>query len=80
MALTNYLAQSIIMTSLFYGGRGLGLMGQVDRPMLWAVVIGVWALQLTWSPLWLSRFQMGPTEWLWRSLTHGRRLPLRKPG
>ena len=80
MALTNYLTQSIIMTSLFYGGRGLGLMGQVDRPMLWAVVIGVWALQLTWSPLWLSRFQMGPAEWLWRSLTRGRRLPLRKPG
>ncbi len=48
--------------------------------MLWAVVIGVWALQLTWSPLWLSRFQMGPAEWLWRSLTRGRRLPLRKPG
>ena len=79
MALSNYLAQSILMTSLFWGGRGLGLMGQVDRPMLWAVVIGVWTLQLIWSPLWLSRFAMGPAEWVWRCLTYGRRLPMRKP-
>lgn len=71
MALTNYLAQSILMTSLFYGGRGLGLMGQVDRPMLWLIVIGVWALQLVWSPLWLRRFRMGPAEWGWRCLTQG---------
>lgn len=80
MALTNYLAQSILMTSLFYGGRGLGMMGQVDRPMLWLIVIGVWALQLVCSPLWLRRFRMGPAEWGWRCLTQGRRLPIRKPG
>src|SRR5690606_6112040 len=39
MALTNYLTQSLIMTTIFYGGRGLGLMGQVDRPALWAIVV-----------------------------------------
>ncbi|HEY0052106.1 MAG TPA: DUF418 domain-containing protein, partial [Caulobacteraceae bacterium] len=32
MAFTNYLAQTAIMTSLFYGGRGLGLYGALDRP------------------------------------------------
>ena len=78
MALTNYLAQSAIMTSLFYGGRGLGLMGQVDRPALWIIVLLIWALQLVWSPLWLSRFRMGPAEWVWRSLTYGRAMPIRK--
>ncbi|WP_453976656.1 DUF418 domain-containing protein [Brevundimonas sp. Marseille-Q4549] len=78
MALTNYLAQSLIMTSLFYGGRGLGLMGQVDRPALWIIVLLIWALQLVWSPLWLSRFRMGPAEWVWRSLTYGRAMPIRK--
>ena len=78
MAFTNYLTQSLIMTSIFYGGRG-GLMGQVDRPALWAIVIAVWALQLTWSPWWLKRFEMGPFEWVWRCLTMGRRLPIRKP-
>lgn len=77
MAFTNYLTQSLLMTSIFYGGRG-GLMGEVDRPGLWAITIFVWILQLIWSPLWLARFEMGPLEWVWRSLTLGRRVPLRK--
>ncbi len=74
MAFTNYLAQSLIMTSLFNGGRGLGLFGSMDHAQLWLVVIAVWALQLVWSPLWLSRFPMGPLEWAWRRLTYGRGL------
>lgn len=78
MAFTNYLTQSIIMTSIFYGGRG-GLMGEVDRPGLWAIVVVIWIVQLIWSTLWLSRFQMGPLEWVWRSLTYWRLLPIRKP-
>lgn len=77
MAFTNYLTQSLVMTSIFYGGRG-GLMGEVDRPALWAITICVWILQLIWSPLWLARFEMGPLEWVWRSLTLGRWVPLRK--
>ena len=77
MAFTNYLTQSLIMTSIFYGGRG-GLMGEVDRPALWGIVLAVWALQLVWSPLWLSRFEMGLFEWVWRCLTHGRWVPLVK--
>lgn len=79
MAFTNYLTQSIIMTSIFYGGRG-GLMGQINRPALWAIVLSVWALQLTWSPIWLSRFEMGPFEWVWRCLTYGRTVPFLKRG
>lgn len=74
MAFTNYLTQSLIMTSIFYGGRG-ALMGQVDRPALWAIVVAVWALQLAWSNGWLSRFEMGPLEWIWRWATYGRRSP-----
>lgn len=77
MAFTNYITQSIIMTSIFYGGRG-GLMGQVDRPALWAIVVAVWVLQLVWSSLWLAKFQMGPLEWVWRCLTYWRLVPIRK--
>lgn len=77
IAFTNYLTQSILMTSIFYGGRG-ALMGEVDRPALWGLVIGVWALQLIWSPWWLSRFEMGPFEWVWRYLTYGHRVPFVK--
>lgn len=72
MAFTNYVAQSLIMTAIFYGGRGLGLYGEVNREALLAIVAAVWALQLIWSPLWLAKFRMGPLEWVWRRLSYGR--------
>jgi uncharacterized protein len=65
-----------MMTTIFWGGRGFGLFGEVDRPTLWLIVLGVWVVQLIWSPLWLSRFQFGPFEWLWRRLTYGRPVQL----
>lgn len=74
MAFTNYLTQSLIMTTILWSGRGLGLYGQLDRVQLWGCVAAIWALQLIWSPLWLARFQMGPLEWVWRRLTYGRGL------
>jgi uncharacterized protein len=79
MAFTNYLMQSLIMTTIFYGGRGFGLWGEVDRPTLWAIVLAVWALELIWSPLWLQHFQMGPFEWIWRRLSYARPVQLAKP-
>jgi uncharacterized protein len=79
MAFTNYIAQSLIMTTIFYGGRGFGLWGEVDRPTLWAIVLAIWAVQLIWSPLWLSRFKMGPLEWLWRRLSYAHPVSMAKP-
>lgn len=76
MAFTNYIAQSLIMTTIFFGGRGFGLWGEVDRVTLWIIVVAIWALQLVWSPLWLARYQMGPLEWLWRRLSYGRPLAI----
>ncbi|MCY1646743.1 DUF418 domain-containing protein [Caulobacter sp. SL161] len=74
MAFTNYLTQSLIMTTIFWSGRGLGLFGEFNRVELWGCVIAIWALQLIWSPLWLSRFSMGPMEWIWRRLAYGKGL------
>jgi uncharacterized protein len=71
MAFTNYIAQSLIMTTIFWGGRGFGFYGGIDRPSLWGIVLIVWAVQLVWSPLWLARFEMGPLEWVWRRLSYG---------
>jgi uncharacterized protein len=76
MALTNYIAQTVICSLVFYG-IGLGLYGSLGRFQLYYVVLGVWALQLAWSTLWLGRFRYGPLEWLWRSLTYWRLQPLR---
>jgi len=78
MAFTNYLMQTIIMTTIFYGGRGFGLFGEVDRVGLWGIVVVVWIAQLIWSPLWLSRFSMGPFEWVWRSLSYARPVSMAK--
>ena len=79
MAFTNYITQSLIMTAVFYGGgRGLGFFGQLTWTEWTLVVLAVWGAQLIWSPLWLARFRMGPLEWLWRSLSYNRPVPLRR--
>ena len=78
MAFTNYLTQTMIMTSLFYMPWGPLLYGKVEPAPLWGIVGGIWLLQLIWSPLWLSVFEMGPLEWVWRCLTYGRSVPLLK--
>jgi uncharacterized protein len=77
MALTNYLMQSLICTTLFYG-YGFNLFGRLDYAQQLIVVVAVWALQLWLSPWWLERFQFGPAEWLWRWLTYGKRPPMRR--
>lgn len=77
MALTNYLLQTVICTTIFYG-HGLGYYGSVERLGQIGVVFGVWALQLIASPLWLRRYRFGPAEWLWRALTYGARPAMRR--
>ncbi len=77
MAFSNYLGTSVVMTAIFYGW-GLGLIGTVGAAgQLMFVALG-WVLMLGWSKPWLAHFRQGPLEWLWRSLTEGRRLALRR--
>lgn len=76
MALTNYLSQSLIATTIFYG-YGLGLFGKVGAAVGLLLVIAIYALQVAWSPWWLARFRFGPMEWLWRSLTYWQVQPMR---
>ncbi|MBZ2178016.1 MAG: DUF418 domain-containing protein [Acidobacteria bacterium] len=77
MALSNYLLTSLLMT-LFFDGIGLGQFARWERAELYRVVLGMWVINLTWSPLWLRYFRYGPAEWVWRSLTYWRLLPLRR--
>lgn len=78
MALTNYLLQSVICTTLFYG-YGFGLFGKMGAAAGLVLTLAIYALQIVWSRWWLARFQFGPVEWLWRTLTYGRAQPLRLP-
>ena len=72
MALTNYLLQTVICTTIFYG-HGLGLFGRIDRTGQAAIVVGIWAFQLLASSIWLRYFAVGPIEWVTRLLVFGRR-------
>lgn len=77
MAFSNYVLQTICCTLLFFG-YGLGLYGSIDRGPLLLVVVGVSAVQVAFSLLWLRRFRYGPLEWAWRSLTWWQCQPMRR--
>lgn len=75
-AFSNYILHSLIYGLVFYG-YGFNLYGKLERYQLYLVVLGMWIFSLIWSPLWLARFQFGPLEWCWRSLTYWRRQRMR---
>jgi uncharacterized protein len=77
MALTNYLMQTIICTTIFYG-HGFGQFGHFERTDQILTVIAVWIVQLIWSPIWMRYFRFGPFEWMWRSLTYLKPQPMRR--
>ncbi|MDU1950437.1 DUF418 domain-containing protein YeiB [Atlantibacter hermannii] len=66
MALSNYLLQTLICTTLF---NRFGLFMKFDRLQLLAFVPALWAINLLFSVWWLRHFRQGPVEWLWRQLT-----------
>ncbi len=77
MALTNYIMQSVIGVLIFWGvGFGVGSLG-----LIWVILIAVtvYLFQILISRAWLKYFRYGPLEWIWRQLTYGKRLPIRKP-
>ncbi len=71
MALTNYLTQSIICTTLFYS-YGFGLYGKVDIIQGIFITLAIFVVQVIWSQYWMKRFRFGPMEWVWRSLTYNK--------
>jgi uncharacterized protein len=77
MGLTTYLMQALVGTLLFFS-FGFNLLGEYGASV-WALVgLVVFFLQILFSKWWLSRFQFGPVEWLWRSLTYWKMQPLKK--
>lgn len=68
MALTAYLAQTLIATTVFYG-HGFGQYGQWHLWQGWLLVIAIWGVLLIAAPRYLARFHSGPMERLWRRLS-----------
>jgi uncharacterized protein len=72
MPLSNYLLQTLIGITLFYHW-GFGLWGKVGPALDLVLAVAVFfVIQVPLSRWWLSRFQIGPMEYLWRVLTYGR--------
>ena len=78
MALTNYVLQSIIGTLLLYGW-GFGLIGELRQLYTFLIALVFIAFQVWLSKIWLSYYNYGPLEWLWRSLTFFKIFPFKKP-
>ncbi len=77
MALTNYLMQSLLCIFIYYG-LGLGIGGNIGPTVFIPIAFCVYTFQVIFSNWWLKRFNYGPMEWIWRQLTYGKRLPLKK--
>ncbi|SCC13244.1 DUF418 domain-containing protein [Bacillus wiedmannii] len=76
MALTNYISHTIVTLLVF----GLLFKNDYLAP-LWVgplFCISFYTLQIIISRWWLSRYQYGPLEYIWRLGTYGKMMPLKK--
>lgn len=74
MALSNYILHSVIGPLVFYG-YGLGLYGETDPTFGLILTIVIYLSQIRLSQWWLERYQYGPLEWLWRTLSYAMQHP-----
>ncbi|MBK6698117.1 MAG: DUF418 domain-containing protein [Myxococcales bacterium] len=77
MTLTSYLVQSVLLGLIFYGYGG-GLFGRVSHVQGACIALGIFAVQAAFAAAWLTRFRLGPVEWLWRSVTDRERKAMRR--
>jgi len=66
-----------VCTTLFYG-YGFGLYGKLGPAITILIAIAIFVAQIFLSNWWLSRYRFGPLEWVWRSLTYGKRVAISK--
>lgn len=76
MAFSNYVFQTLVFTAFFYG-YGFKMFGRTGPLVNFFLMFPVFALQIYLSVWWSKRFRFGPLEWLWRSMTYGKRQPMR---
>ncbi|MEG0385830.1 MAG: DUF418 domain-containing protein [Solibacillus sp.] len=65
LSLTNYLMQTIICTTIFYG-YGFGMFGKLGVFIGILLAIIIYVIQLKMSQLYLKRFSIGPVEMILR--------------
>ena len=71
LALSNYVAQTLICQWILFPGFGFGLFGRFGLAGLWTIVGAIALVQVVASVIYLRWFRMGPLEWLLRRLSYG---------
>lgn len=79
IALTGYLLETILATALFLHW-GAARFGSMDRLDLLGVSVAIPLAVTLFAVIWTRVFDIGPFEWLWRSLTYLRPMHWRRPG
>jgi uncharacterized protein len=69
MALTTYLAQTLMFTTLFYG-YAFGQAFRIGPAAVTAYAVLFFAVQLAVCSWWMRHSRFGPVEWLWRTLSY----------
>ena len=77
MALTVYVGQSVVYTTLYYG-YGLGLFGRLWPVHILPLAAVIFAAEVVICGWWIKRFRFGPLEWVWRTLTYMKLQPMRR--
>ena len=70
LALSNYIAQTLLCQWLIFPGFGLGYFGSLGWTGLWTVVFLVNSVLMIASVIYIRRYQIGPLEWLLRRLSY----------
>jgi uncharacterized protein len=75
-SLSLYIGESILM-GLIFNGYGLGMYGRIGPAAGIAICVAVYALLLLLMRQWMRHFRLGPLEWVLRSVTEWRLVPIR---
>lgn len=75
MALSNYLAQTILIVLIVRLGD---LYGEANLLLGLIISLTIFIMQVFVSRWWLDKYQFGPAEWLWRCLTYGKFVPMKR--
>jgi len=77
MTLTNYMVQNILAAFIF-SGIGLNISNSMPYWFYLVLAVSVFVIQLFISKWWLSKFNYGPVEWLWRVMSYRKLFPFKK--
>jgi len=78
MPLTTYLFTSFLTMWVLFPGFGLGLHGRWGFGGMMTCAAVIILAEMLATNLWMSRFETGPMEWIWKSLAYQRRMPFRR--